>query len=293
MKTTKQIESTTLNGVDLINSGAEVVRRLFGASRDVEAFHVHAIAVHNAKLGKVKLTEYIKTSFPDFDGKQIQALRLNYEFCHWLDSNGTRAKNFSLYLLDELDVKTIHALSVEELADIKTAFNALELKKRKKILADKAKAEAKALEEAQAKALEEAIKEAQAKALEEAQAKALEETPETETPETETPETEAPETETPETEAPETETPETEAPETEVVQRTTTTAPRVNGEGKYDILKFQTNKDTQVKIDTFIRCNTQFNNWSSGEQAELVKQLLPTLFEGFYLDDNNMIRFGK
>jgi len=86
---------------------------------------------------------------------------------------------------------------------------------------------------------------------------------------------------------------------TPVVQRTTptapasTTAPRVNVDGKYDLLKFQTNEDTRIKIDTFIRCNVQFNNWSQSEQAELVKQLLPTLFEGFYLDHNNTIKFGK
>ena len=118
------------------------------------------------------------------------------------------------------------------------------------------------------------------------------EAPEAETPEAETPEAEAPEAETPEAETPEAETPEAETPEAEVVHVPQST-PRVDANGKYNLIKFQTNDDTRIKINTFIRCNVQFNNWTQSEQAELVKQLLPTLFEGFFLDHNNMIRFGK
>ena len=70
-------------------------------------------------------------------------------------------------------------------------------------------------------------------------------------------------------------------------------ASQVTVDGKYKLVTFKTGKDTEAKVKAFVSSNVQFNNWTIGEQAELVKQLLPALFEGFYLSVDGLIRFGQ
>ena len=136
--TAKQTEVLTLK----LTALSVIADRLFD-NKDIELFKKESLAIMATKPARDVIRGIAKTLYTDH--KRVQAFELSTVYCNWLDSNGTRAKNFASYLDSTSTVEKVRLLSIEELAVKKAAF----------IKADKA---AKALIEKEKQAKIDALK---------------------------------------------------------------------------------------------------------------------------------------
>ena len=113
--TAKQTEVLTLK----LTALSVIADRLFD-NKDIELFKKESLAIMATKPARDIIRGIAKTLYTDH--KRVQAFELSTVYCNWLDSNGTRAKNFALYLDSTSTVEKVRLLSIEELAVKKAAF---------------------------------------------------------------------------------------------------------------------------------------------------------------------------
>jgi hypothetical protein len=113
--TAKQTEVLTLK----LTALSVIADRLFD-NKDIELFKKESLAIMATKPARDIIRGIAKTLYTDH--KRVQAFELSTVYCNWLDSNGTRAKNFASYLDSTSTVEKVRLLSIEELAVKKAAF---------------------------------------------------------------------------------------------------------------------------------------------------------------------------
>ena len=129
--TAKQTEVLTLKVLALFG----IADRLY-ANKDPMVFRKGALELVADNTPRELIRNLGKVQYPT-DHKRVLAYEININYCHWLDSNGTRAKNFASYLDSTSTVEKVRLLSIEELAVKKAAF--IKADKASKALIEKEK----------------------------------------------------------------------------------------------------------------------------------------------------------
>jgi hypothetical protein len=129
--TKKQTETLTIK----LTALSLIANRLFD-NKDIELFKKESLAIMATNPTREVIRIIAKGLYPN-DHKRVQAFELSTVYCNWLDSNGTRAKDFASYLESTSTIDKIRLLSIEELAVKKAAF--VKANKAKKALIEKEK----------------------------------------------------------------------------------------------------------------------------------------------------------
>jgi hypothetical protein len=129
--TAKQTEVLTLKVLALF----DIADRLY-ANKDPMVFRNGALELVAGNTPRDFIRDLGKVQYPT-DHKRVQAYEININYCHWLDSNGNRAKKFASYLDSTSTVEKVRLLSIEELAVKKAAF--IKADKASKALIEKEK----------------------------------------------------------------------------------------------------------------------------------------------------------
>lgn len=129
--TNKQTEVLTMK----LTALSLIANRLFD-NKDIELFKKESLAIMATNPTREVIRIIAKGLYPK-DHKRVQAFELSTVYCNWLDSNGTRAKNFASYLDATSTIEKVRLLSIEELAAKKAAF--VKAEKAAKALIEKEK----------------------------------------------------------------------------------------------------------------------------------------------------------
>ncbi len=126
--TKKQTETLTIK----LTALSLIANRLFD-NKDIELFKKESLAIMATNPTRDAIRSIAKGLYTDH--KRVQAFELSTVYCNWLDSNGTRAKNFASYLDSTSTIEKVRLLSIEELAVKKAAF--VKAEKASKALTEK------------------------------------------------------------------------------------------------------------------------------------------------------------